>query len=76
MIRGWVALFRAILALLNYVAEIVRDKQLLDAGEALAITKALADTAETIGVAKAVKARLAQASEAEIDAIIGEDYRD
>lgn len=76
MIRGWVALFRAILALLNYVAEIIRDKQLLDAGEALAITKALADTAETIGVAKAVKARLAKASEAEIDAIIGEDYRD
>ena len=72
----WVAFFRALLSLINYVAEIIRDRQLLDAGEAKAVAKALADTAKTLGVAKAVKARLADASEAEIDDIIGADYRE
>lgn len=72
----WLAFFRALLSVALYVAEIIRDRQLMDAGEAKATAKALADTAETLGVGKAVKARLANASEAEIDDIIGEDYRD
>lgn len=75
-VSAWVAFCRLLLIVVSRIAEIIRDKRLLDAGEALAISKALADTAETLGVAKAVKARLANASEAEIDDIIAEDYRD
>jgi hypothetical protein len=73
---GWLTILRLVLSIANSIAEVVRDKQLLDAGEAKATAKALADTAETLGVAKAVKARLANASEAEIDDILKDDYRD
>ena len=73
---SWIAILRLLLAIVNKLAEVIRDRQLLAAGEAVAVSKALADTAVTLGIAKAVKARLAGASEADIDAILEEDYRD
>ena len=73
---SWVAIIRLLLSIINRIAEVVRDRQLLDAGAAGATAKALADTVETLGLAKAVKARLAGSSEAEIDAILAEEYRD
>ena len=73
---SWITVLRLVLSIVNKIAEVIRDKQLMDAGEAIAVSKALADTAETLGLAKAVKARLAGSSEAEIDAILADDYRD
>lgn len=73
---AWLGLLRTLLTLVNVIGGIIRDRQLLNAGEAVAVSKALADTAESLGVAKAVKARLANASEAEIDGILKDEYRD
>lgn len=73
---GWLTLLKALLTLVGTVADIIRARQLMSAGEAEAVSKALADTVETLGVAKVVKARLAKATEAEIDEILTDDYRD
>jgi hypothetical protein len=37
---NWLALLKGLLSLANYVAKVVHDKQLLDAGEFKAISKA------------------------------------
>lgn len=73
---AWLSLLRALLSVVGVIADIVKTRQLMSAGEAVAVSKALADTAKTLGVAKAVKARLATASEAEIDDILKDEYRD
>jgi hypothetical protein len=64
---GWLALFRALLTAINFVAEIVRDKQLMDAGEAKATAKALAVLQTRLGIAKEVEAETAKMSDAELD---------
>ena len=62
------AVFRAVLALAGILADIVREKQLMDAGEAKATAKSLAAMAERLGIAKEVAAEVAALSDADLDA--------
>ncbi len=65
---GWLSLLRALLSLINYVAEIIRDKQLLDAGEAVATAKSLAVLQSRLGIADQVAAEVDALSDGDVDA--------
>ena len=53
---GWIALFRGILKLGSILASIIQQKQLMDAGEAKAISKGLQDaTSKMDEASKAIR---------------------
>jgi hypothetical protein len=53
---GWIALFRGILKLGSILARIIQQKQLMDAGEAKAISKGLQDaTSKMDEASKAIR---------------------
>ena len=53
---GWIALFRGILKLGSILARIIQQKQLMDAGEARAISKGLQDaTSKMDKASKAIR---------------------
>ena len=53
---GWVALFRVLLKLGSILARIIQQKQLMDAGEAMAISKGLQDaTSKMDEASKAIR---------------------
>ena len=53
---GWVGLFRVLLKLGSILARIIQQKQLMDAGEAKAISKGLQDaTSKMDEVSKAIR---------------------
>tara|TARA_R110000765_G_scaffold395478_1_gene489211 strand:+ start:368 stop:598 length:231 start_codon:yes stop_codon:yes gene_type:complete len=53
---GWVALFRGLLKLGSIVSRIIQQKQLMDAGEARAISKGLQDaTSKMDKASKAIR---------------------
>jgi hypothetical protein len=52
---NWLALLKGLLSLANYVAKVVHDKQLLDAGEFKAISKANAQALEKVRLAIAAR---------------------
>ncbi len=53
---GWVALFRGLLKLGSIVSRIIKQKQLMDAGEARAISKGLQDaTSKMDKASKAIR---------------------
>ena len=53
---GWIALFRGILKLGSILARIIQQKQLMDAGEARAISKGLQDaTSKMDEASKAIR---------------------
>jgi hypothetical protein len=62
------AVFRAVLSLANILADFVRDKQLMDAGEAMATAKSLAALSQRLGIANQVAAEVASLSNDELDA--------
>jgi hypothetical protein len=62
------AVFRAVLSLATILADFVRDKQLMDAGEAKATAKSLAALSQRLGIANQVEAEVAALSNDEIDA--------
>lgn len=64
---SWLSLFRAVLALANGIASIVREKQLMDAGEATATAKALTEIAKRLEIGEAVRAEIEAMTDAEID---------
>ena len=53
---GWVSLFRVLLKLGSILARIIQQKQLMDAGEAMAISKGLQDaTSKMDKASKAIR---------------------
>jgi|TARA_R110002051_G_scaffold276838_1_gene338192 hypothetical protein len=53
---GWVSLFRVLLKLGSILARIIQQKQLMDAGEAMAISKGLQDaTSKMDEASKAIR---------------------
>tara|TARA_R110000824_G_scaffold67839_1_gene175715 strand:+ start:512 stop:742 length:231 start_codon:yes stop_codon:yes gene_type:complete len=53
---GWIALFRGLLKLGSIVSRIIQQKQLMDAGEARAISKGLQDaTSKMDKASKAIR---------------------
>jgi hypothetical protein len=62
------AIFRAVIGLASILADIVREKQLMDAGEAKATAKSLAALSSRLGIAQAVADEVAALSDDEINA--------
>lgn len=62
---NWLGLLRAVLALANYLAQIVRDKQLLDAGEAKATAKSLVELQKRLDIGREVEDEIANLSDQE-----------
>lgn len=52
----WLTVLRLLLSVADKVADIVRSKQLMDAGEAKATAKQLAAMAERLGISEALDA--------------------
>ena len=62
------AIFRAVLALANAIASYLREKQLMDAGEARATAKSLAALSQRLGISNQVVAEVEALSDADLDA--------
>lgn len=65
---GWIGFLKLLLTVANTVSNIIREKQLMDAGEAKAAAKSLAALSERLGIAKQVAAEVAALSDADLDA--------
>jgi hypothetical protein len=64
---SWIAFFRVVMSLANSVATIIREKQLMDAGEAKATAKSLASLSSRLGIAQAVATEVANLTDIELD---------
>lgn len=69
----WLAIFRGLISLALTVADYIRDKQLMDAGEAMATAKSLTEMAKRLGIVDQVRAEVAALTDAEIDAELAGD---
>lgn len=63
---GWLSLFKIILSLASNIASIVREKQLMDAGEQRAISKSLLEIASRAGIDKQIESDTAKMSNQQI----------
>lgn len=61
-------LLKAALTFVNLLAGIVKDKQLMDAGESKQIAKSFADIQVTLGIVERVADEVEALSDAEVDA--------
>jgi hypothetical protein len=64
----WLGIFKLCLQLLNGVAGIIKDKQLMDAGEAKATAKSLAKTIKTLEIGKAIEEEVEALSDEDLNA--------
>ncbi len=67
MIWSWVNIIKALIGFANYVAEIIRDKRLLDAGEAQHLAKDIALLQKRLGISDQVVAEVSLLTDQEID---------
>jgi len=72
----WLSLLSGVLKLAMLIGEIMRDRQLLDAGEQKAIAKSLLAVADAVGVSKAVEDQIAALTDEQVDAALEEDFRE
>jgi len=70
---GWLGLLKIVLSLANSLAGIVREKQLMDAGEAKATAKALTEIVKRLDVGKDVAAQIEAMSNDDLDAALRGD---
>ena len=63
----WLALLRAVLSLANSIASIVREKQLMDAGEARNIAKQMTELTRRLEIGSEVMAQIETMADAELD---------
>jgi hypothetical protein len=73
---SWLSIFSGVLKLAALIGEIMRDRQLLDAGEKKAIAKSLLAVADAVGVSKAVEDEIAAMTDEQVDAALEEDFRE
>jgi hypothetical protein len=57
---GWLGLLKVLLSLASSIANIVREKQLMDAGAARETALQLRDIADKAGIARAIEAETAR----------------
>jgi hypothetical protein len=69
------SILSGLLKLAVLVGEIMRDRQLLDAGEQKAIAKSLLAVADAVGVGQAVEDEIAAMTDEQVDAALEEDFR-
>jgi hypothetical protein len=72
---GWITVLRLLLSLLGTVADAVRDRQLLSAGEAKATAKSLAALADRLAIGRAVEAEIAALTDQQARDELKEDAR-
>jgi hypothetical protein len=72
----WLKLLSGVLKLAMLIGEIMRDRQLLDAGEQKAIAKSLLAVADAVGVSQAVEDEIAALTEEQVDAALEGDFRE
>jgi hypothetical protein len=72
---GWLTILRLVLSIANSIAEVVRDKQLMDAGEAAATAKSLAALADRLAIGRAVEAEIAALTDQQARDKLKEDAR-
>ncbi len=65
---SWLSIAKGLLAALHVVASMLREKQLLDAGEGRAVARSLAVLSQRLGIAKDVAEEVAALSDADLDA--------
>lgn len=67
----WIGVLKAVLSLAALIAEVVRDKQLMDAGRKAEIAVQLAAIAKRVEVTEEIRAAVASLTDAEIDDELG-----
>lgn len=70
----WIAVLKLGLQLLLTLSEFIREKQLLDAGESVAVAKSMAELSRRLDVVEQVRSEIEAMSDDELDrALRGED---
>jgi hypothetical protein len=72
----WLSILSGVLKLANIIAGLMKDRQLLDAGEKKAIAKSLLAVADAVGVSKAVEDEIAAMTDEQVDAALEGDFRE
>jgi hypothetical protein len=72
----WLSILSGVLKLAKFIAGLMKDRQLLDAGEQKAIAKSLLAVADAVGVSKAVEDEIAAMTDEQVDAALEEDFRE
>ncbi len=70
---GWLGLLKLGLQLVNAIAGIVREKQLMDAGEARGLAKSMAAAADRLGIGQALVSEIEAMTDDELDAALRGD---
>lgn len=63
---GWLSLFKSVLWFANLIGNIVREKQLMDAGEQRGVAKTLKQISINSGIAKEIELETAKMTPEEI----------
>lgn len=71
----WLTVLKLVLTLADKIADVVRAKQLMDAGEAKATAKQLAGMAERLGISEALDAERNAMTVDQIKEALKEDAR-
>ena len=64
---SWLGVLKALLALANGIADIVRERQLMQAGEDRAMAKQLTAIAQRLEISDAIRAEVEAMSEGDLD---------
>ena len=64
----WLALLKLVGQIFLAIANIVREKQLMDAGEARGLAKSMAAAADRLGIGKALVSEIEALTDSELDA--------
>jgi hypothetical protein len=70
---GWLSLLKVGLQLVNLIAGIVREKQLLDAGEARGVAKSMAQAADRLGIGQALVSEIEAMTDEDLNAALRGD---
>ena len=69
----WLAVIKLLLSIANTIAKFIQEKQLLDAGESIAVAKSMAELSRRLDVVEQVRTEVEAMSDDELDAALRGD---
>lgn len=70
---SWLEIIKILLSLANTIAKFIQEKQLLDAGEQIAVAKSMAELSRRLDVVEQVRTEIEAMSDDELDAALRGD---
>lgn len=70
---SWLDIIKILLSIANTIAKFIQEKQLLDAGESIAVAKSMAELSRRLDVVEQVRTEIEAMSDDELDAALRGD---